>query len=186
MADVGYARVSSSGQSLEVQLEKLAFCDRIFQEKISGKNAKRPQLQECLRYLRAGDTLHITKLDRLARSTVDLFNITSQLEADSIQLAVVDQSIDTSTPAGKLLFQILAIIAEFENSIRHERQMEGIKQAQKHGTKFGRKLTLTPENDKEIYRLRFTDGKTIPEIAEKYDVSIRTIYRSLDRSGAGK
>lgn len=181
MAAVGYARVSSSGQKLQVQLEKLAFCDRVFQEKVSGKTTQRPQLEECLRYLRSGDTLYITKLDRLARSTVDLFNITRQLENENVQLVVIDQKIDTTTPAGKLLFQILAIIAEFENSIRHERQMEGIKQAKKHGTKFGRKSSLTPDDDKRIYHLRNQLGMTVPDIAKQYGVSIRTIYRSFER-----
>ncbi|MEM9773402.1 MAG: recombinase family protein [Chloroflexota bacterium] len=181
MANVGYARVSSSGQSLEVQLKKLSFCDEIFQEKISGKRAARPQLDQCLRFVRRGDTLHITKIDRLARSSTDLFNIAKQLEEKGVDLAVIDQNIDTTTPTGKLLFQVLAIIAEFENTIRHERQMEGIKQAKERGVKIGRTLSLTTEDDEEIYRLRHKEKMTVPDIAQKYGVSIRTIYRSFDR-----
>lgn len=186
MANVGYARVSSSGQSLEVQLEKLDFCDEIFQEKMSGKNTQRPQLEQCLRYVRKGDTLHITKIDRLARSSTDLFNIAEQLAKKEVDLAVVDQNIDTTTPTGKLLFQVLAIIAEFENTIRHERQMEGIRQAQEKGIKIGRKSSLTDEDDKEIYRLRHKENMTVPAIAEMYGVSIRTIYRSFDRIESNK
>jgi len=98
MSTIGYARVSSYGQSLEVQLEKLAFCGTVFQEKQSGRNDDREQLQRCLNALQGGDSLVITKLDRLARSTRDLLNIMSRLDKMNVKLVVLDQQIDTSTP----------------------------------------------------------------------------------------
>ena len=133
MAKIGYARVSSTGQSLEIQLSKLTAygCTepdgQIFQEKKSGTNTNnRPQLQECLRHVRKGDTLVITKLDRLARSTLDLTQIAEDLKTRGVELVVIDQNIDTSTPTGKLLFNMLASIAEFENDIRRERLLAPI------------------------------------------------------------
>src|SRR3546814_9798179 len=124
MAKVGYARVSTSGQSLDVQREKLKDCDKLFQEKRSGLDGARPELKRCLEYVREGDTLVITKLDRLARSTSHLYAIHEELKRKSVALSVFDQHIDTSAPAGKALLGLLAIIAEFETDIRKERSEE--------------------------------------------------------------
>ena len=115
MTVVGYARVSSLGQDLAVQLEKLKGCDKVFKEKRSGIDAGRPELKACLDYLRDGDTLLVTKLDRLARSTPDLYRIVSQLTERGIAFKVIDDpSIDTTSRTGKLIMGILALIAEFE------------------------------------------------------------------------
>ena len=103
---VGYARVSSVGQSLEVQLDKLAHCNKLFQEKASGNLNQRPQLQACLEYVREGDTLIVTRLDRLARSTLHLCQIADILARKSVHLKVVDQNIDTSDATGRLLFNM--------------------------------------------------------------------------------
>ncbi len=144
MSVVGYARVSTVGQSLDVQLEKLKpICDKVFREKKSGTTAQRPQLKACLNYLREKDTLVVTKLDRLARSTFHLTQIAESLKEQGIGLKVLDQAIDTTTPTGKLLFDVLAAISEFETAIRKERQMEGIDQAKKRGVRFGRQPKLT-------------------------------------------
>jgi DNA invertase Pin-like site-specific DNA recombinase len=123
MPRIGYARVSSVGQSLEVQLEKLdvAKCDRVYQEKRSGRTADRPEFQSCMNYLREGDTLIITRLDRLARSVVHLAQLGKRFENEGINLVVLDQSIDTNTSSGRLMFNMLASIAEFENDLRTER-----------------------------------------------------------------
>jgi DNA invertase Pin-like site-specific DNA recombinase len=118
---VGYARVSSFGQDLEVQLEKLkqAGCAKIFREKRSGVDTGRPQLREALEYLRESDTFLVTKLDRLARSAPDLYTILAQLTKKGVAFKVVDDpSIDTSSRTGKRIMGILALIAEFENDIR--------------------------------------------------------------------
>ena len=125
MPAVGYARVSSTGQELAVQLEKLenTGCHKVFKEKRSGVDAGRAELKRCLEYLREGDTLLVTKIDRLARSTSDLYRIVSQLADKGVSFKVVDDpSIDTSSRTGKLIMGILALIAEFENDIRRERQ----------------------------------------------------------------
>jgi DNA invertase Pin-like site-specific DNA recombinase len=124
MTTVGYARVSSTGQDLDVQLEKLQGCDRGVMEKRSGVDAGRPELKRCLEYLREGDTLLVIKLDRLARSTSDLYRIVSELAEKGVEFKVLDDpAIDTSSRTGKLVMGILALIAEFENDIRRERQM---------------------------------------------------------------
>ncbi len=139
MALVGYVRVSSVGQSLEVQLDELKHCDKIYQEKKSGASGKRPRLEACLEYIREGDTLVVTRLDRLARSTLHLCQIAADLERKQVNLQVLDQNINTTDATGRLLFNRLGAIAQFETEIRAERQMDGIQKAQERGVHFGRK-----------------------------------------------
>jgi len=178
MADIGYARVSTAGQNLEVQLDKLRGCNRVFEEKASGTSHNRPVLQECLRYLREGDSLVITKLDRLARSTLHLTQIAHELEGRGVDLKVLDQAIDTSTPTGKLLFNVLASISEFETAIRGERQAEGIKKALSKGVKFGAKAKLTKEQVNELRRRR-ENGEKVRELMSDFEISKATLYRLL-------
>jgi len=180
MAIVGYARVSSVGQSLDVQLDKLKSykCDRIFKEKRSGTNSDRPQLTQCRDYVREGDTLVITKLDRLARSTFHLTQIAEELRSKKVELVVLDQHIDTSTATGKLLFNMLASIAEFETEIRKERQMDGIAKAQEKGIQFGRKAKLT-EDQIDALKADRESGLKISEIMTKYTLSKASVYRYL-------
>jgi DNA invertase Pin-like site-specific DNA recombinase len=178
MARIGYARVSSYGQSLEVQQEKLRDCDRIFQEKQSARTDDREQLQMCLDYVRDGDHLVITKLDRLARSTRDLLNIMQRLQNKQVKLVVLDQQIDTSTPTGMLLFTMLGAIATFENDLRKDRQMQGIELAKRKGIKFGRKQALNAEQINELQRKR-ADGVKIIELMTEFNVSKASVYRAL-------
>ena len=179
MSVVGYARVSSIGQSLEVQQSKLSHCDKIFKEKRSGTaTANRPELSKCLTYLREGDTLVITKLDRLARSTFHLTQIAEQLKQSGIELVVTDQSIDTSTPTGKLLFNMLGAIAEFENQIRSERQLDGIAKAKERGVKFGAKPKLSPDQVLEMRQKR-AEGVLIKHLMSEYRISKASVYRLL-------
>jgi len=181
MTTVGYARVSSSGQDLGVQLEKLKNCDKVFKEKRSGVDAGRPELRRCLEYLREGDTLLVTKLDRLARSTSDLYRIVSHLAEKGVEFKVIDDpAIDTSSRTGKLVMGILALIAEFENDIRRERQMDGIAKARDRGVRFGRKPLLLPEAVKEIRVLR-VGGATVPQIMRRLKLSKASVYRALSR-----
>jgi DNA invertase Pin-like site-specific DNA recombinase len=147
MAVVGYARVSSVGQSLDVQLDKLKHCKKIFQEKRSGTNQKRSQLEACLEYVREDDTLVVTRLDRLARSTLHLCQIAEELKRKGVELQVLDQNINTGDATGRLLFNMLGAIGQFETEIRAERQMDGIKKAKQKGVRFGAQRKLT---DKEI------------------------------------
>jgi DNA invertase Pin-like site-specific DNA recombinase len=173
----GYARVSSTGQDLAVQLEKLAGCDKVFKEKRSGVDTGRPELKRCLDYLREGDTLLVTKIDRLARSTSDLYRIISVLAEKGVAFKVVDDpSIDTTSRTGKLVMGILALIAEFENDIRRERQMDGIAKAKERGVH--RKRELTVEKIAEIKSLR-ANRATVPEIIRRVGLSKATVYRAL-------
>ena len=180
MTRVGYARVSSTGQSLEIQLEKLtqAKCDRIYKEKRSGRTADRPEFQSCMNYLREGDTLIITRLDRLARSVVHLAQLAKRFEKEKINLIVIDQNIDTSTSTGRLMFNMLASIAEFENDLRTERQAEGIAKAKENGVKFGRPTKLKEQLCKAIH-VRRTEGATIGQLAKEFKLGEATIYRAL-------
>lgn len=177
---VGYARVSSIDQSLDIQVDKLHSygCTKIYQEKSSGVTAERPQLRACLDFVREGDVLVITKLDRLARSTFHLSNLMDKLKTKGVELVVLDQHIDTSTPTGRLLFNMLGVIAEFETELRKERQMEGIAKAKGKGIKFGAKKLLDDEDSLQLKEDREA-GKTIPYLMKKYRVSKTTIYRVL-------
>ena len=180
MSKIGYARVSSYGQSLDIQLEKLKDCDRIFKEKQSGRSlTKREQLSLCLDYVRDGDTLVVTRLDRLSRSTRDLLNTINILEEKKVKLHVLDQNIETESAAGRLLITMLGAIASFENDLRAERQSEGIAQAKRKGVKLGRKQKLTAEQIKEMKDKR-ESGVLIKELIEEYKMSKASIYRILE------
>ena len=187
MSMIGYARVSSIGQKLDVQLEKLQTqaCEKIYQEKESAINTtKRPQLMACLDYVREGDSLVITKLDRLARSTLDLCNIAKRLEDKGVTLQVIDQNIDTSSSTGRLMFNMLATIAQFETEIRAERQMDGIKKAKANGIVFGRVKTLTTEQVTELKSKR-QSGNLIKELMAEYKLSKKSIYNYLELAKEG-
>ena len=184
MATIGYARVSSYGQSLDVQLDKLKHCDRVFKEKQSGRSTdKREQLSLCMDYVRDGDTLVVTKLDRLARSTRDLLNILNALEQKKVKLHVIDQQIDTSTAAGRLLVTMLGSIAEFENDLRMDRQADGISLARRNGVKFGRKKALTETQVQELRQKRI-DGLLIKDLMKYYSLSKASVYRALGSAEA--
>lgn len=177
---VGYARVSTREQSLESQVDRLKEfgCEKVFSEKLSGTTANRPELKKCLDYVRDGDVLVITKLDRLARSTLDLHKIVDGLNKKGVGFKVLDQSIDTTTKEGRLMFSILASIAEFETELRKERQMEGIAKAKNNGVKFGRKATLTNEQVSEMRQKR-SDGVLIKDLMKEYRLSKASVYRLL-------
>jgi DNA invertase Pin-like site-specific DNA recombinase len=178
MALVGYARVSSVGQRLDVQLDKLKHCDKIFQEQKSGASGQRPRLQTCLDYVREGDTLVVTCLDRLARSTWHLCQIAEALERKQVGLHVLDQQIDTRDATGRLLFHMLGAIAQFEMGIRAERQMDGIQKAKERGVHFGRKKTLTPAQVTELQHRR-AHGDLINTLMQDYGLSKASVYRYL-------
>jgi DNA invertase Pin-like site-specific DNA recombinase len=178
---LGYARVSTVGQSLEVQLDKLsaAGCEKVYQEKKSGKSRDgRDELKRLLDdVLREGDCLVCTKLDRLARSVLDLCQIAKQIEAKGASLCILDESIDTSTNGGRLYFHMLAAIGEFERSLILARTEEGRQKALASGVKFGRKEKL---NDFQKAKLRqdfasWTGSKE--ELAGHYGISVPTLYR---------
>ena len=180
MALIGYARVSSIGQSLDVQLEKLnAYgCTEIFSEKKSGINTTaREELKNCMKYVRKGDTLVITKLDRLARSVLDLANIRTELKNKDAELRVLDQPAMNSI-SGDLMFNILGAFAEFETDLRKERQVDGIKAAKDKGVKFGAKPKLSQAQVVEMKQKR-TEGVLIKDLMTEYGLSKASVYRLL-------
>lgn len=185
MAIVGYARVSSVGQSLNVQLDKLKHCDKIFQEKRSGSSRQRPQLKACLEYIREGDTLVVTRLDRLARSTLHLCQLADQLEQKQVHLQVLDQNIHTGNATGRLLFNMLGAIAQFETEIRAERQMDGIQNAKARGIRLGRNKRLAQKERTELRQKR-EQGVLIKTLMEDYNLSKASVYRYLNGTKVAK
>lgn len=180
---VGYARVSSSGQSLDVQLEQLqaAGAERVFSEKFTGTTtAGREQLEAAIGFVREGDVLIVTRLDRLARSLMDLRGIIDQLTAKGCGFRALQQgTIDTTRSDGKLLLNILASFAEFENDLRRERQAEGIAKAKERGVYKGRPVTVDPA---EVRRLA-AEGLGAVAIAEKLGIGRTSVWRALKASG---
>jgi len=179
MARVGYARVSSVGQSLEVQLEQLqaAGCEKVFAEKRSGRTAAdREELQRALEWVREGDVFVVTKLDRLARSIGDLRQIVDRLTAKGVGFTVLQQgSIDTTRSDGRLMLNILGSFAEFEADIRKERQAEGIAKAKENNRYKGRKPSIEPDM---VRRLK-AEGMGASAIARQLGIGRASVYRLL-------
>jgi len=176
---VGYARVSSVGQSLDTQIEKLtAFgCEKVFQEKRSGATReKREAVNAALEFCREGDVLVITKLDRLARSMSDLQDISKILNRKDVDFIVLDQSIDTTTPAGRLTFHLLGAVAEFERDLIAERRNEGIEKAKAKGVKFGRREKLS-DIQLQALRTAYGAGERRQDLMARFDISKSTFYR---------
>lgn len=177
MAQIGYARVSSIGQSLDVQEAALreAGCERIFAEKKSGRRtADREQLALALDFIRDGDTLIVTRLDRLARSVIDLHQIIARVTAKGAAFRVLQQSgIDTSTSTGKLTLAVLAAVAEFETDIRAERQKDGIEAAKAKGVYKGRPATIDPATIQQA----LAAGEAPATLAKRLGIARSTVYR---------
>ena len=180
MALIGYTRVSSVGQSVDVQREKLKHCAKVYEETRSGTSDARPMLTACLDYVRDGDTLVVTRLDRLARSTLHLCQIAERLTHKGVHLQVLDQAIDTSDATGRMLFHMLGAIGQFETELRAERQRDGIQNARARGIHLGRRATLNSAQVTEL-RERREQGVTIKTLMQDYGLSKATVYRYLDR-----
>ncbi|TBX29099.1 recombinase family protein [Nioella sediminis] len=179
MATYGYARVSTTDQDLTVQREalKAVGCEIIREEKVSGTSRQgRDELETLLQFLRPGDTLVVTRLDRLARSMDDLSQIVNELQQRGAALKATEQPVDTSTAAGKAFFQMLGVFAEFETNLRRERQMEGIAKAKAKGVYKGRKPSIDVE---EVKRLRDEEGLGATEIAKRLGIARTSVYRAL-------
>ena len=182
MANVAYIRVSTVEQNEDRQLENLKKyqIERIFSEKVSAKDTKRPQLQEMLRYVREGDTVYINDFSRLARSTMDLLSIVEQLQNKNVQLISIKENIDTSTPTGKLMLQMIAAINEFERANLLERQREGIKCAKERGAYKGRKKKDVSEQEfSELYQFWTAHRISKSEMAKRLNVSRTVIDRLI-------
>src|SRR6516164_6317090 len=179
MAIVGYARVSTDGQTLDAQHAalKAAGADRVFAEKVSGAKTDRPQLQRAMEALGTGDVLLVTRLDRLARSTRDLLNVLAAVSEKGAGFrSLADAWADTTTAHGRLMLTVLGGLAEFERELIKARTEEGRKRAQARGVRFGRKLKLTPHQRSEALERRKA-GEALAEIGKSYNVSHSTISR---------
>ncbi len=178
---VGYARTSTTDQKagLEAQLRdlKAAGCEKIFHEELSALATKRPELERVLDWVREGDTLIVTKPDRLARSTADLLAIAKQLETEGVTLRILSMNVDTATPTGKLMLTILGGIAAFERDLMLERQREGIAKAKAEGKYKGRAPTARAKGD-GVKRLK-AEGLTADAIAEKLGIGRASVFRIL-------
>jgi DNA invertase Pin-like site-specific DNA recombinase len=176
---IGYARVSTDGQSLEAQQASLkaAGAEKVFAEKISGAKTDRKAVASAIRTLGPGDVLIVTRLDRLARSTRDLLNVLASIsDAGASFKSLSDQWADTTTPHGRLMLTVLGGLAEFERSLILARTSEGRKRAQANGIRFGRPLKLSPFQIREAVARREA-GETLSDIGRSYGVSHSTISR---------
>ena len=179
---VGYARVSTRVQNEESQLDLLQAegCEPIFVDKVSGKLASRPRWDECLRYLREGDTLVITRLSRMARSLRNLTAVAAELDRRNVSLHVLLQNIDTRTPAGRLTFHILGAVDEFHADIISENTKEGLAAARARGRNGGRRPKLTGPKLVTAREMYESERYTVRQIADTLGCSRATVYRALE------
>lgn len=178
MQKVAYKRVSTVEQKTDRQLDGMTF-DKVFEDKVSGKDTKRPALQEMLDYVRDGDELYIHSLDRLGRNTADLIELMNQLRAEGVTVKFVKQGLefkpDTNNPMNDLMFTMLAAFSQFERELMLERQREGIAKAKEEGKYKGRPATV----DKEAIGQALNDGKSYRNVAKEFGVSLSTVQRAI-------
>ena len=177
MATIGYARVSTTGQSLDAQLAALSACDKVFQEKVSGAKDDRPQLMLLLEFVREGDSVVVTKLDRLARNTRHLLEIAEFLATKKVTLKIQNLGIDTGTPTGKLMLTMVGAIATFERELMLERQAEGIALAKEKGKYKGRKPTASTKRHEVLFL--WGKGCAKPTIARELKISLSSVHRII-------
>lgn len=176
---IGYARISTADQNLEGQLDALsaAGAERIFSDTISGSTRKRPELDKMLDQLREGDVIVVAKYDRLARSLRDLLDLVETIKERGAGFRSLAEDIDTTTPAGRLVFHVFASMAQFERERISERTKEGLQAARKRGRIGGRPPALTADQKAEVRRMRDEDGRSISAIARLFKVGETTIRR---------
>ncbi|NOC47705.1 recombinase family protein [Ruegeria sp. HKCCD7559] len=177
---IGYARVSTDDQSLDSQMDALsgAGAEKVFADRISGSKRARPELDKMLEQLRDGDVVTVTKYDRLARSLKDLLEIVETLRERGAGFRSLAEDIDTTTPAGRLVFHVFASIAQFERERISERTREGLASARKRGRIGGRPPALTADQKNEVRRMRDVESRAVSEIARLFKVSERTVRRA--------
>ena len=181
---IGYARVSTKAQKLDLQLDALrrAGCDRVFEDHgVSGAKAKRPGLDKALAGLRAGDVLVIYKLDRLGRSVEHLAALLRDFHARGIHLCSLSEGINTQTIGGKLVFHVFSAVAEFQRDLIRENTMAGLEAAAGRGKRPGRPRKLSPRQVLELSRSIRQDGLSCKAIAGRYGVSPATVWRAVAR-----
>jgi DNA invertase Pin-like site-specific DNA recombinase len=178
MKTYGYARVSTEDQDLSIQQDALAAaeCDVIRSEKISGSVTDRPELRTLMEFMREGDTLVVTRIDRLARSIRDLQNLVHELKERGVHLRATEQPVDTTTAAGKAFLDMLGVFAEFETNLRNERQSEGIAKAKAKGVYKGRKPSIDIDRVKALKG----EGMSPSAIAKELKIARSSVYRVLE------
>lgn len=181
MAHIGYARISTADQSLDLQVEALEQfgCTKIFTDIASGARDDRPGLGDALEYMRADDVLVTWKLDRVGRSTSHLVSLINDLKQRQIGFASLTEAIDTTTPAGELLFTVMAALAQFERSLIVERTRAGLEAARARGAKPGRKPSLSADQIEVVRQMNSSGQHTVAAIADVVGVSRATVYRTL-------
>jgi len=180
---IGYARVSTHEQTLDLQLDALnaAGCQRIFRDMASGVKTDRPGLDRAIDYVRAGDTLVVWRLDRLGRSLGHLIEVVAGLEARGIGFRSLQDPIDTTTSGGKLVFQIFGALAEFERNLIRERTLAGLASARARGKMGGRRPKLSATQVKMLYQLYDAKQHTVKEICGILAISRTALYKYLER-----
>lgn len=183
---IGYARVSTSDQNTGLQLNALksAGCERIFEEKASGAQRDRPELNAALEYARDGDTIVVWKLDRLARSLKQLIETVEKLDAGGIGFKSITESIDTTSPGGKLIFHIFGALAEFERGMIRERTIAGLQSARAKGRVGGRPPVMNADDIAASKAMLADPDITVKQIAERMGVSVSTIYKHIPSARA--
>ena len=178
--DIGYARVSTGDQNPDLQLAaiKAAGCVRVFTDTATGAHVRRPELTRCLKALGEGDTLTVWKLDRLGRSLRDLIGLLDDLKARGVAFRSLTEAIDTTTPTGRAMWQMVGILAELERSLIQERTQAGRSAAVARGVKMGRKPLLSPQQVAHA-RTLLEQGERPDTVAQSLNVSRRTLYRTL-------
>lgn len=187
MRNFGYGRVSTTEQNLDLQLTalKAAGCDKILtDEGFSGASFSRPGLSKLLRALRSGDTLTVWRLDRLGRSLFELLALIRDLNERDVEFRSLSESLDTSTPAGRLLLHVLASMAEFERSLISERTRAGMAAARARGSRIGRRPAMTPEQLITAKTAIERDRRSVAEVAGEYRIHPRTLGRLLREQSA--
>lgn len=182
---IGYARVSTQDQRSELQLDALvaAGCEQVFQEKMSGKDRDRPELETCLKVVRQGDTLVVWRLDRLGRSLKDLVEIVHALQERGIGFQSLTENIDTTNAGGKLIFHVFAALAEFERNLIRERTIAGLAAARARGRKGGRKSKLEKSDVRKAAAMLRDPMITKTEVAKHFGISRVTLNAALEREG---
>ena len=178
---IGYGRVSTSDQNAESQEDalKASGCDKVYLETMTGTKKDRPELNKVMDVLRSGDTLVVTRLDRLGRSAKDLLDIVTSLEERGVDFEVLEQSINTKTPEGKMLFTIISSFAEFERAIMRDRTIEGLAAARARGRMGGRPAKFDAKQKAKIYKL-YSDGVYVSDLMQMFGAARPTIYKVIN------
>jgi DNA invertase Pin-like site-specific DNA recombinase len=178
---IGYARVSTQDQNLDLQIDALkrSGCDKIFTDRVSGAKFDRPGLNEALSHLRSGDTLVVWRLDRLGRKLKELIETVDKLGGQGIEFESITEKLDTSSPGGRMIFQVMGAMAEFERNIIRERTTAGLAAARARGRNGGRPKALSPEDIIKARKMYDSSALTVQEICDQFRCSRSAFYRQV-------